>query len=123
MSNSILHKHYLRALSHWPKDLLRPTVSFPTSLEARLSRRFLPNAENPNARPTFPSPHEKDEVNALYSLLENRYMTKYPTSAVLTRPASNPTYYEDLLAELEAAPQRSWFDRQLNKWKGFLRFS
>jgi len=36
-------------------------------------------------------------------------------------PASNPTYYSDLVRELEQAPQRSWFERQINKWKGFLR--
>lgn len=37
------------------------------------------------------------------------------------RPTSNPTYYDDLLKELEQAPQRSWFATQITKWKGFLR--
>ena len=39
------------------------------------------------------------------------------------KPASNPTYYTDLIKELQEAPKRSWFQSMINKWKGFLRFS
>ena len=39
------------------------------------------------------------------------------------KPASNPTHYEDLVKELEEAPQRSWLGAKLNSWKGFLRLS
>lgn len=38
-------------------------------------------------------------------------------------PASHPTYYKDLVRELEEAPQRSWVGRLVNRWKGVLRFS
>lgn len=48
---------------------------------------------------------------------------QYPLSDALIKPASNPTYYQDLLKELQEAPQRSWFGRIINSWKGFLRFS
>lgn len=39
------------------------------------------------------------------------------------RPASNPDYYDNLVKELDEAPNRSRFQSWVNKWKGFLRFS
>ena len=47
---------------------------------------------------------------------------QYPITGLLMKPASNPTYYTDLMKELEEAPERSWFGRAVNRWKGFLRF-
>ena len=41
----------------------------------------------------------------------------------MMRPASNPDYYDNLVKELDEAPNRSRFQSWLNKWKGFLRFS
>lgn len=97
---------------------------------------------------TIPSPVKLDEtaelaqVNVLYSFLENRYSNKvgftlnpnqasiqltgrsqYPLSEKFIKPASNPTYYTDLMKELEEAPKRSWLQSTINKWKGSLRFS
>ncbi|KAI4126526.1 MAG: hypothetical protein LQ347_004938 [Umbilicaria vellea] len=89
---------------------------------------------------------ELEQANVLYSFIENRYTKKvrmrrirglgvcklltliwkrsqYPITQNLTKPVSNPSYYEDLMKELQEAPQRSWLSRILNKWKGFLRFS
>ncbi len=48
---------------------------------------------------------------------------QYPLSEKMMRPASNPTYYEGLLKELDEAPKRSWFQSVVNRWKGSLRFS
>jgi cytochrome b pre-mRNA-processing protein 6 len=48
---------------------------------------------------------------------------QFSLTGSLMRPASNPTHYADLIKELEEAPQRGWWDRTRNKWKGFLRFS
>ena len=47
---------------------------------------------------------------------------QYELSDKIMKPTSNPTYYEDLMKELEEAPNRSWFQQQVNKWKGALRF-
>jgi cytochrome b pre-mRNA-processing protein 6 len=38
------------------------------------------------------------------------------------QPKNNPTYYTDLINELEQAPQRSFWARMTNRWKGALRF-
>lgn len=39
------------------------------------------------------------------------------------KPASNPAYYDNLLEELQEAPNRSWFGRLVKRWKGMIRFS
>lgn len=98
------------------------------------------------AAPQLDDKAELEQANVLYSFIENRYTKKvrtralqgpvvckllmliwkrlqYPTTEHLTKPASNPSYYEDLMTELQEAPQRSWLSSMLNKWKGFLRFS
>ncbi|KAI9860163.1 MAG: hypothetical protein M1813_006273 [Trichoglossum hirsutum] len=119
-------KHYLRALARWPVDVLRPELSF----QATMRTRFLPSTTtSPTSSPATVTatkilkPNGLSQINALYSLLENRYSQKYPVSDAFLRPAFNPTYYADLLAEINAAPTRSWVGRMVNRWKGFLRFS
>ncbi|KAL8951402.1 MAG: hypothetical protein Q9222_002623 [Ikaeria aurantiellina] len=74
--------------------------------------------------PIKPSNEQADleQVNALYSFLEDRYTKKYPLSDRLLKPASNPQHYENLLKEFEEAPRRSWFGRLVNSWKGFVRW-
>jgi cytochrome b pre-mRNA-processing protein 6 len=47
---------------------------------------------------------------------------QYPIANSLMTPASNPTYYTDLIRELEEAPKRSWWARLINRWKGGIRF-
>jgi len=129
MSNSLAYKHTLRALSRWPKDTLRPECQFQDAMRRRLDRKFLP-ASAPGSQVTAQAApisamnerSELEQANVLYSLLENRYSRKYPITGSLMKPASNPTHYEDLIKELEAAPERSWLGTQMNRWKGFLRF-
>ncbi|MCJ1298519.1 hypothetical protein MMC08_001309 [Hypocenomyce scalaris] len=136
MSKSVAFKHYQRALAQWPVDLLRPEVSFQKAMRQRIERRFIPSTTNSqdnvvanDALASVPAASgmddkaELEQVNVLYSFVENRYTKKYPITEHLMKPASNPSYYEDLMAELQAAPQRSWLGSMVNKWKGFLRFS
>ena len=145
----LLRRHYLRIIQQWPRDPLRPDVSFPNALQKRIAERF-PSEEIkapvPSATQDVAAIDESKElaqVNALYSLLENRYSKaaccgilpaltsdpllilglQYPLSDSYMRPASNPSHYTDLIAELDAAPNRSWLATRLNKWKGFLRMS
>jgi cytochrome b pre-mRNA-processing protein 6 len=66
---------------------------------------------------------ELDQANALYSLLEDRYATKFPLPEMLRAPASNPTYYEDLIREMQEAPTRSWLGGVMKRIKGSLRFT
>lgn len=155
----IVYKHYQRLLTQWPVDLLRPEVSFQKAIQRRVDTRLKPSTTAPEdnvvfnqAQATVPTKvafdekGELEQVNVLYSFLENRYtktvrircilgggimdvaMTdeyrnQYPLSEKMMRPASNPNYYDGLLKELNEAPTRSWFQSMVIRWKGSLRFS
>ncbi|KAI0508746.1 hypothetical protein F5B22DRAFT_619433 [Xylaria bambusicola] len=103
--------HILRALSQWPKDTIRPEIQFQTVLQKRFDQPKLALSEEEQLR----------QANALYSLLDNRYKKKYPITGSLLQPKSNPTYFTDLLKELEEAPTRSYFERLLLRVKGLVR--
>jgi len=131
MSKSLAYKHYQRIITRWPVDALRPEVSFQKALQRRIDRRFNPQpiaadgSKDVKVVQTPPVPvdekAELEQVNVLYSFLENRYMKKYPVSTRFTQPASNPGYYQQLLQEIHDAPQRSWFAALIHKWKGRIR--
>ncbi|KAF6235605.1 hypothetical protein HO173_006288 [Letharia columbiana] len=136
MAKSIVYKHYQRLLTQWPVDLLRPEVSFQKAIQRRIDTRLKPSTTAPEdnvvfnqAQATVPTKvafdekGELEQVNVLYSFLENRYTKTYPLSEKMMRPASNPNYYDGLLKELNEAPTRSWFQSMVIRWKGSLRFS
>ncbi|KAI0542561.1 hypothetical protein GGR58DRAFT_254015 [Xylaria digitata] len=103
--------HILRALSQWPKDTIRPDVQFQTILHKRFDQPKLDMSEEEQLR----------QANALYSLLDNRYKKTYPITGSLLQPKSNPTYFTDLLKELEEAPNRSFLERFWLRMKGIVR--
>ncbi|KAL1849861.1 hypothetical protein Daus18300_013118 [Diaporthe australafricana] len=119
-----LRRTYTAALHHWPKDALRPECQLQDVLSKRLaeSNKF-PGRDNSN---TAADPAK--QVNALVSLLANRYAAAYPTAPApesatggMMAPRSNPTYYGDLMRDLEAAPTRSWGQRVALKLRGMFR--
>jgi hypothetical protein len=76
----LAYKHYVRALSRWPKDNLRPECQFQDAMKKRLDRRFLPASSPDTAKAAqavtnsaIDEKMELEQANALYSLLENRY--------------------------------------------------
>lgn len=127
-------KHYTRILSLWPKDLLRPNASFARTIE----RRATPYGVKPVSPPlqdsetTVPPPPpapvkssppaELPQINALYSLLENRYSKKYPVSPAVFKPSSNPDHYDRLMEEIERAPKKSWLQAKMEEWKMKIRW-
>ncbi|KIV99875.1 uncharacterized protein PV09_08542 [Verruconis gallopava] len=111
MSRTLLTKHYQRIASLWPKDPMRPDRVFSKVLEHR--EKHLADAGQAELR----------NINALYSLLDDRYSKKYPTPKHVLSPQSNPNHYIDLIAELEKAPTRSWWDNFVTNLKGRIRFS
>jgi hypothetical protein len=83
----IAYKHYLRALSRWPKDPLRPETQFQDAIRRRIDRQFLPASSSDPAKAVQKVPNssvdeklELENVNILYSLLENRYTRKVRSS-------------------------------------------
>lgn len=39
----------------------------------------------------------------------------------MLEPKSQPTYFEDLVREIEEAPKRSWFERLSKRISGMIR--
>ncbi|PHH51990.1 Cytochrome B pre-mRNA-processing protein 6 [Ceratocystis fimbriata CBS 114723] len=107
-------RHYNRALGLWPKDVLRPECQFQDVMLRGIQKRLQSSSQVDEAA-------EMKQVNALYSLLEDRYRTRYPLVGRILEPRSQPTYYADLLREVEEVPTRSWFTRFLTRWSGAFR--
>ncbi|KAI9728394.1 MAG: hypothetical protein M1828_003794 [Chrysothrix sp. TS-e1954] len=134
MTTSTLSKHYHRILRLWPQDALRP-ISFQDAtkrhLDSHILRRTVKPTENfevPNAAQVTPPPpldeaREIEQLNALYSLLENRYKNAYPTSEALLNPNFQPAYYANLMKEMEAASTRGWLASKWLRWSRFVRFT
>ncbi|KAI3400370.1 hypothetical protein diail_3387 [Diaporthe ilicicola] len=115
-----LRRTYTAALQRWPKDALRPECQ----LQDVLSRRLAESSRFPGNETADPA----KQVNAVVSLLANRYSQAYPTTPApesatggMMAPRSNPTYYGDLMRDLEAAPTRSWGQRVALKLRGMFR--
>ncbi|OTA65784.1 hypothetical protein K449DRAFT_462886 [Hypoxylon sp. EC38] len=104
-------RHVLRALSQWPKDTLRPEIQFQDILRKRFEQSS-----------SLSEQEQLKQANALYSLIDNRYKRKYPITGSLLRPKSNPTYFTDLVQELEAAPNRSYIERVWLRLRGINQF-
>ncbi|KAF8536134.1 hypothetical protein BDD12DRAFT_852447 [Trichophaea hybrida] len=139
--SNILHRQYVALIHHWPIDPLRPTISFRETLSARVNQYFgthveadatIPSQNTPAITPAssaegkpvvkFDANTVQKEIDILGNLLEDRFKKAYPLKENMLRPKSNPEYYEKLLKELDAAPERSWLESKLNFWKGVIRF-
>ena len=57
-----------------------------------------------------------------FGLALTMILSQYTIKGSIMHPRSNPTYYKDLLRELEEGPKRSWFDRLMLKIGGLVRF-
>ncbi|KAH6844665.1 hypothetical protein B0I37DRAFT_416258 [Chaetomium sp. MPI-CAGE-AT-0009] len=111
--------HFRGALSRWPKDPLRPECQLQDVLAKRLEKGRLA----PVTAGATQEQADLKQANALYSLLEDRYKNKYRPATMIFEPKSNPTYYKDLVKELEEAPTRSWLDRLWKRLGGIVRLS
>lgn len=139
-------KQYTRLLRLWPTDALRPNLPFTRAIEARAlpygvqplndpkdSARTpgktspVPSAADvpattasthPNASPA----QESAQITALFSLLENRYAKKYPLSDAVFKPRSAPDHYDNLMAEIERAPRKTWWQAKVDEWKMMIRW-
>ncbi|KAJ9624175.1 hypothetical protein H2203_005626 [Taxawa tesnikishii (nom. ined.)] len=128
MSRAQIAKHYERILTRWPVDRLRPEVSFQNVLKKRIegatpAQGSVPNAAEgaPAKTPASGQAPEMKQINALYSLLENRYSKEYPVSQNLLKPQSSPNHYTNLAKEIEELPDRTWWGNMVKRFKGMVR--
>ncbi|KAK8186695.1 hypothetical protein BC567DRAFT_154883, partial [Phyllosticta citribraziliensis] len=105
-------RHYARIMAKWPADPLRPALSFQKALAAHQKSAATPQQQQ----------QQNKDVNALYSLLDDRYKRAYPLSARFLKPNSKASYYDDLVAELERSTHRNWWQGFVTKLKARLRF-
>lgn len=115
-------------LNHWPSDPVRPaSVSVQNYLRSRLPPQSLSQQSQPQPQSQSQSPPapgaelSESSLNALSSLLENRYARRYPLPPKLRRPASNPDHYDNVIKEFAEAPSRDWLGRLGKRMKGLFR--
>ncbi|EEH34045.1 hypothetical protein PAAG_05094 [Paracoccidioides lutzii Pb01] len=122
LSPETISAHINRIISRWPIDHVRPSsVSIQTYLKTRIPTTA------PAISPSHPQTQQHQQlsasgINALYSLLENRYDRLYPLPQNLRYPRSSPSHYDDVLREFKEAPERGWLKRVVKKVKGAFRF-
>ncbi|KAJ4365735.1 hypothetical protein N0V83_008355 [Neocucurbitaria cava] len=132
-------KQYTRLLALWPKDALRPTLPFTRAIEHRAApfgvQPITPIPQDSKTKPSAPAPSnpppstppnpqlEQSQVNALFSLLDDRYSKKYALSPGVLKPTSAPEHYTNLMEEIERAPQKTWWQAKLDEWKMKIRWS
>ena len=136
-SSQVAAKHFQGALKRWPRDPLRPECQLQDVLAKRLEKGRLA----PATRGATQDQADLKQANALYSLLEDRFKSKvsayagwdglknheglmlmqYRADARIFEPKSNPTYYQDIVKELEEAPNRSWLQRVAKRLGGMVR--
>ncbi|KAL4892649.1 hypothetical protein BDV59DRAFT_202397 [Aspergillus ambiguus] len=115
-------------LAHWPADPVRPaSVSVHSYLQARLAE-VDPSKQSQSTAQTTQQTQSTEglsdsSLNALSSLLEDRYARRYPLSPRLRRPPSDPDYYDNLIREFEEAPSRDWWGRLGKRMRGLFRFT
>ncbi|EFQ27225.1 uncharacterized protein GLRG_01720 [Colletotrichum graminicola M1.001] len=114
-STSQAYRHFRTALALWPKDNLRPETQFNEIIQRGIERRYTaPNVVD--------EANELKQANALFALADDRFKKRFPLNGQLLKPASQPTYFQDLLRELEEAPTRGWLKNMSKKLSGMFRF-
>ncbi|GAB1316973.1 Cytochrome B pre-mRNA-processing protein 6 [Madurella fahalii] len=118
-ARSVAARHFQGVLNRWPKDPLRPECQ----LQDVLAKRLEKGALAPAAKGAAQGQADLKQTNALYSLLEDRYKTKYRAATKIFEPESNPAYYNELIKELEEAPNRSFLGRIAKRLSGMIRLT
>jgi cytochrome b pre-mRNA-processing protein 6 len=94
-----LYRQFLRLADRWPNDPLRPKANFRVTLRQTIKDRFREPIDSNTLQTRLQQ--AKEQLKALELILNNTYKEAYPLSKRILRPASNPTYYEKLLSELD----------------------
>ncbi|KAF5723008.1 hypothetical protein FMUND_2365 [Fusarium mundagurra] len=115
MSRSLSQKIYSDVFARWPKQALRPDHQLQDVLGKAMTERFQ------NYKPSM----EREELlkaRALQFLLQDRYNDRFKLKGRLLEPKSQPTYFADLVREIDEAPNRSWLERLGKRLTGMIRF-
>ncbi|KOS22464.1 hypothetical protein ESCO_002317 [Escovopsis weberi] len=114
MSRSVARKIYSDVFAKWPRQDLRPDYQFQDVLGKVVADRFK----------TYDPSTEHDEMlkaRALQFLVQDKFRDRYKLKGPMLQPKSQPTYFQDLVREIEEAPKRSWLERLTKRISGMIR--
>ncbi|EHK21074.1 hypothetical protein TsFJ059_004884 [Trichoderma semiorbis] len=114
MSRSLARRIYSDVFAKWPKQDLRPDYQFQDVLAKVVDERFK------NYKPSI-EPEELLKARALQFLVQNKFRDRYKLKGPMLEPKSQPTYFEDLVREIEEAPKRTWLERLGKRLSGMIR--
>ncbi|RDA89429.1 hypothetical protein CP532_6220 [Ophiocordyceps camponoti-leonardi (nom. inval.)] len=121
MSRSMARRIYADALAQWPTQALRPDYQFQDVLRKAVDERFQ------SYRPSMEA-EEVQRARALQFLIQNKFRDKarellnwYKLRGPMLEPKSQPTYFADLVHEIDEAPKRSWLGRLGKRLAGLIR--
>ncbi|KAH8175157.1 hypothetical protein LIA77_03575 [Sarocladium implicatum] len=114
MSRPVSQRIYASVFSKWPKQELRPDYQFQEAVQEAVQERFK------HYKPSM-EPEEVLRARALQFLVQDKFMNRYRLGDKMLKPKSQPTYFEDLVREIEEAPKRSWFERLGKRLSGMIR--
>ncbi|KPM34165.1 hypothetical protein AK830_g12410 [Neonectria ditissima] len=115
MSRSVSYKIYQEVFARWPQQALRPDHQLQDVLGKAVAERYQ------NYQPSM-EPEELSKAKALQFLLQDRYSDRFELKGSMLEPKSQPTYFEDLVREIDEAPNRSWLERLGKRLSGMIRF-
>ncbi|KAG5946481.1 hypothetical protein E4U53_006581 [Claviceps sorghi] len=114
MSRSMARRIYADAFARWPKQDLRPDYQLQDILRAAVDERYK------NLEPAMEA-EEILKARALQFLVQNKYNERFKLQGPLLEPKSQPTYFNDLIREIEEAPRRTWLERLGKRLSGMIR--
>ncbi|PFH58608.1 hypothetical protein XA68_13449 [Ophiocordyceps unilateralis] len=114
MSRSVARRVYADVLAKWPTQLLRPDYQLQDVLSKAVDERFKVYQPSMEAE-------ELQKARALQSLLQDKFRDKYKLRGPMLEPKFQPTYFADLVNEIDEAPKRSWLGRVGKRLSGLIR--
>ncbi|KAL6887470.1 hypothetical protein HDV57DRAFT_361309 [Trichoderma longibrachiatum] len=114
MSRSLARRIYSDVFAKWPKQDLRPDYQFQDVLGKVVDERF-------GAYKPAMETEELLKARALQFLVQNKFRDRYKLKGPMLQPKSQPTYFEDLVREIEEAPKRTWLERLGKRLSGMIR--
>ncbi|KAG5920615.1 hypothetical protein E4U42_006144 [Claviceps africana] len=114
MSRSMARRIYADAFAKWPKQDLRPDYQLQDILRVAVDERYK------KLEPAMEA-EEILKARALQFLVQNKYNDRFKLQGPLLKPKSQPTYFNDLIREIEEAPRRTWLERLGKRLSGMIR--
>lgn len=112
----IIRRHYADAFARWPEQALRPDYQLQHVMRRSVDGRLEGAADAPSVEAT-----ELLKARALQFLVQNKFHDRFKLKGPMLEPTSQPTYFADLVREIDEAPKRTWIERLGKRLSGMIR--